>query len=347
MWQHYIYDAFVFYDHRIIPSSSKLVTTITVTSASMKQPIGVPSVEHKTKIRYLEHVVIEVTINLSQQDADHIYDYTDYFLDKNILDHGQSRRGDVSIELESPQGTISTILPYRATDYINTVGYEKWPFSSLHFWGEDPTGDWKLTVHYRSLVGQVEITGLKMKLFGTKSIPESVERIPKQCAFMCARGCASAKETHCDSCKEFTNPITLECLPQCPNGTYEINSYCINPAENFTYKYQSETDKLSAVGNFEPTELPKLPNIQSPIHPSTTIADGAMSNTAIHSIITSIAASASPGPHSVVEIDDKKPGDKLLIVGEAEKDKYSGAGSPSIASLILLAQTTLCLSMVW
>ena len=311
--------------HRIVPSLSNLVTTIAITRASELEPPSTTVIEHKTVIEYLEHVVIEVTLNLSSElDPDHFYDYNDYFVDNDVLEHKQPRRGDISIDLESPQGTTSTVLPYRELDYINTVGYVKWPFSSLHFWGEDPVGYWKLTVHYRSPVGQVEVNDLKMKLYGSKSTPESVKRIPGQCASECARGCASAKENHCDSCKKLSDPITLECIPLCPNGTIEVNGYCINHDGNFTYKYKPEVDKHTPSVNPDADELPKLPDAFSP---TTTTASIAMATTTPGITVTSIPGlDDSHFVHGQVE-------------GVAEKQNHSAAGLLGCSLLFLLTLT--------
>ena len=332
--------------HRIVPSSSKLVTTISITRESKQDPLGDTIMEHETDIEYLEHVVIEVTLNLSSRlHPNHFYDYNDYYLDKNVLDHEQSRRGDIRINLKSPQGTTSTILPYRETDYINTVGYVKWPFSSLHFWGEDPVGDWKLTIRYRSPVGQVEMSDLKVKLYGTKTIPESVRRIPGHCASVCVRGCASAKESHCDSCKNFSNPITLECIPMCPNGTYEVNGYCIDRARNFTYKYKPEVEKQAPSTNTAADELPKLPGAPFPIEPTAATANTAMATTSTDSTIT--ATPALNSSHFAADEADKWPVAIKLPEEEAEKGKHSAAGSLASSLLFLLTLTTLTAFAMW
>ena len=55
------------------------------------------------------------------------------------------RRGDLSVELISPVGTKSTMLPQRATDKTYK-GFNDWTFMSVHFWGENPLGTWTLRV---------------------------------------------------------------------------------------------------------------------------------------------------------------------------------------------------------
>lgn len=57
-----------------------------------------------------------------------------------------SRRGDLQIQLTSPQGTKSTLLAKRSHD-VSKAGFNQWPFMSVHTWGERPHGTWKLEIH--------------------------------------------------------------------------------------------------------------------------------------------------------------------------------------------------------
>ena len=70
------------------------------------------------KINYLEHVVVTLHARFD-------------------------RRGYLEGFLTSPSGTTSQILPYRANDVIAS-DFNEWPILSMHFWGEDPQGDWRL-----------------------------------------------------------------------------------------------------------------------------------------------------------------------------------------------------------
>ena len=56
-----------------------------------------------------------------------------------------SVRGDIRIQLTSPSGTQSTLLDYRYLDDSSEL-YERWPFMSVMFWGENPEGQWTLTI---------------------------------------------------------------------------------------------------------------------------------------------------------------------------------------------------------
>lgn len=57
-----------------------------------------------------------------------------------------ARRGDLQIQLTSPQGTKSTLLAKRPHD-VSKAGFSQWPFMSVHTWGERPHGTWKLEIH--------------------------------------------------------------------------------------------------------------------------------------------------------------------------------------------------------
>ncbi|KAM9352880.1 neuroendocrine convertase 1-like [Symphorus nematophorus] len=68
----------------------------------------------------------------------------------NTLEHVQVRvsissacRGDLSISLESPAGTVSLLLDTRPND-ASTAGLKNWTLMTVHSWGEQPQGIWTL-----------------------------------------------------------------------------------------------------------------------------------------------------------------------------------------------------------
>lgn len=70
----------------------------------------------------------------------------------NHLEHVQARislkfqpRGNLRITLISPSGTASHLLMSRPRDSDEDT-FDKWPFMSVHFWGEDPKGLWKIVI---------------------------------------------------------------------------------------------------------------------------------------------------------------------------------------------------------
>ncbi|XP_035211477.1 neuroendocrine convertase 1-like isoform X2 [Stegodyphus dumicola] len=99
------------------------------------------------EINYLEHV--EVTLDI------------DY-----------NHRGALDIYLFSPSGTVSMILSRRERD-SSAIGFKNWTFLSVHFWGENPAGQWKVLV--RDLTGKNykgSVNFVKIALHGTKQRPQ-------------------------------------------------------------------------------------------------------------------------------------------------------------------------------
>lgn len=62
-----------------------------------------------------------------------------------VLSVTHRRRGDLVIDLTSPQGTTSRLLAKRPQDDA-TYGLDAWPFTSVEFWGENPQGEWTLKI---------------------------------------------------------------------------------------------------------------------------------------------------------------------------------------------------------
>ena len=228
-----------------------------------------------TDIICLEHVVVQLTIDLVRTD-DPQYDYDDYYnaaqhgsstLD-DVLMHSYVRRGDISITMTSPSKTQSTILPYRDRDFINTRGYWKWPFLSVHFWGENPAGTWTIRVSSRSVATAAIVSDVKVTLYGTKQVPYSVGQIPSTCSPSChpSKGCLSPE--CCDACRAYRDAVTLECLSSCPNGTQAVNNYCINTNESINYEYESGTvssahDQITPTAVYVPTGTSTLSHATS------------------------------------------------------------------------------------
>ena len=221
----------------------------------------------QTQIHFLEHVVVQMSLTLhgysTGYDYDDLYDYLDDYYDykrdaesespndsneeqealrkliekaghnseRDLYDWLQSshpRRGDIKIELTSPQGTKSVLLPYRDYDFVNEVGYDDWPFMSVHHWGENPVGTWTLKVSFKSFSGYVRLSNLNVTLYGTANTPEAVSSIPSQCDPACAGACSGPGPQNCDICRHLRVDSTLECVSQCPNGTHSYNSYCLD-----------------------------------------------------------------------------------------------------------------------
>lgn len=172
----------------------------------------------------------EMTLTISMYENNDYgdYSYMDYYSDPSVLYHDGPRRGAISIKLTSPAGTVSTLLPERKDDFVSNEGYAEWPFMSVHYWGEEPSGEWVLGVYYSSPSGSVTVSDLNLVLYGTSEVPESVHRIPAQCSSLCERGCAASGEYYCDSCKSSRMPDTLKCVEKCPSGLCDVDGYCVD-----------------------------------------------------------------------------------------------------------------------
>ena len=82
-----------------------------------------------------------------------------------------SRRGDLRIFLTSPSGTTSQLLPPRPKDH-EQGGFDDWPFMSVFYWGEDPSGTWVLNIdNVGSLRNLGAITKWQLVFFGTQDSP--------------------------------------------------------------------------------------------------------------------------------------------------------------------------------
>lgn len=98
-------------------------------------------------IQYLEHV--QVTLKLSAK-----------------------RRGNLVVKLTSPSGTNSTLLRRRTKDR-SRWGLNRWTLMSVHFWGENPIGKWKLHVGDGS-ENRLRVQTARLTLRGTTDLPESL-----------------------------------------------------------------------------------------------------------------------------------------------------------------------------
>ena len=180
-----------------------------------------------SEVGFLEHVVVTATLSLDVEGYQSYYD-GEYYEDPSVMEQTGPRRGDISLFLTAPSGTTSVLLPRRPADYVNSEGYDEWPFMSRHFWGEGPHGTWTLTLSYDSAAGSVSLDSLSLSLYGTASVPKAVERIPSKCSSQCARGCAAKGDGYCDSCKRFRMPSSLRCVASCPTGQCAVSGYCVH-----------------------------------------------------------------------------------------------------------------------
>lgn len=87
-----------------------------------------------------------------------------------------SRRGNSILLLESPAGTKSYLMTHRPWDSIeySDPGSVFWYFSSVHFWGENINGTWKLTAKTDDeFFTRVTLQSWKINFYGFKRTENS------------------------------------------------------------------------------------------------------------------------------------------------------------------------------
>ncbi len=129
----------------------------------------------------------------------------------------------------------SILLPERENDFVNDDGYNSWPFMSVQHWGENPIGEWTITIQFSSDAGYVAMGNLAVVLYGSDQVPESVKQIPDECSSECVRGCAALGEYFCDSCKIRRMLTNLRCVSSCPGEEFE-------PTQNYLLSNESAAD---------------------------------------------------------------------------------------------------------
>jgi hypothetical protein len=186
-------------------------------------------------VEFLEHVVVQLSTSFQGVDTEeflrnNVYENLYYDYDNYYYNNVMPNRGDIQLELTSPRGTTSILLAYRTADSWPGE-YTDWPFMSVHFWGEDPSGDWTLTISNRGTSGVVEVSDVQFIFYGTAETPEVISRIPQECDSACARGCAAPGVEFCDSCRGLRDAATLQCVDECPEGLAMRSGYCYNATE--------------------------------------------------------------------------------------------------------------------
>ena len=226
----------------IVFTANNTIYSTAMKSQSFSTTFNVDS-SNSNSITFLEHVVVNLSLSLQGQGeifnstlTDNIYNIENItdFLASLSGDH--PKRGDIRVELSSPQGMTSILLPYRDYDFINDEGYDSWPFMSVLHWGENPIGQWTLNVYFNTstLVDEasVQVMVHGMTLYGTEETPPAVANIPSTCHASCARGCSGPTAADCDVCREYRLNSTLECVSSCPQGTTQQNNYCFGSIIN-------------------------------------------------------------------------------------------------------------------
>uniref|UniRef100_A0A8D3DF75 SPC3 n=1 Tax=Scophthalmus maximus TaxID=52904 RepID=A0A8D3DF75_SCOMX len=176
------------------------------------------STEPRQHVVYVEHVVVRVTI-------------------------AHSRRGDLSITLTSPSGTVSQLLANRPLDN-STEGFQKWELMTTHCWGEQAAGEWtlKITDTPSQRRDDTELGMLKewsLVIYGTAEQPYPAHRERARSAEMLTDGpcdpecsddgCEGPSPQQCVTCLHFFLKFknnTRMCVSECPRGFWGDRRRC-------------------------------------------------------------------------------------------------------------------------
>lgn len=128
-----------------------------------------------------------------------------------------NRRGDIVVDIKSPSGVLSSLLPARHSDYHSDN--IDWTFMTLRNWGESPVGTWSLYVRNAgSYSNKATLVRWSLVLYGTGD------------AFNCPAGTFKAEDDTCQACDSectaqgCTGPGPSECI-QCEH--YSANGICV------------------------------------------------------------------------------------------------------------------------
>ena len=95
------------------------------------------------------------------------------------VDMRHTARGDVSIDLISPSGTVSHLAYYSLYDrpewYGDPAGYENWTFSSARHWGESSVGKWKVVFTDQSSGETGYVQEVTIRLHGVSAPAASID----------------------------------------------------------------------------------------------------------------------------------------------------------------------------
>ena len=76
-------------------------------------------------------------------------------------------RGDLEIQLTSPDGTTSRLAEKHTSYAADPADYPNWTFSTVHNWGEDSRGLWKLKIADRVSGNTGTLNSATLTLYGT------------------------------------------------------------------------------------------------------------------------------------------------------------------------------------
>ncbi|KAK3595196.1 hypothetical protein CHS0354_002797 [Potamilus streckersoni] len=146
------------------PKTWKTVPDKTTCTVRSNQESNMPMA-----LKSKQEVVIEITTDgcRGQENEINFLEHVEL-----VLDMEYSNRGALAINLTSAMGTQTTLLSKRHMD-VSSDGFKNWKFMSVHSWGENPSGIWRLFISDDEGKGnEGKVKSVNLVLHGTKSIPE-------------------------------------------------------------------------------------------------------------------------------------------------------------------------------
>lgn len=186
------------------------------------------------EIRYLEHVQCKITLKYQP-------------------------RGNLKISLISPSGTISHLLFPRPRD-VDEISFNAWPFLSVHFWGERPSGTWRLIIQNdgsKPAIFPGKLFSWSLIFYGTYEKPlsflynETLRYFPRSTspATTSLNDCAVKgflKQYESDKCvqnceyKQWANADLGQCLPcndVCDSCFGPSSDNCLSCSSGYFFNY--------------------------------------------------------------------------------------------------------------
>ncbi|CAG5130534.1 unnamed protein product, partial [Candidula unifasciata] len=98
-----------------------------------------------------------------------------------VVDIEHERRGNIYVQITSPSGVITPLMAERKNDN-SKKGFKRWPLTSVHNWGENPKGTWRVVVADRGSNGlRGSVNNVTLILYGTKEQPEHQKNYLSKC----------------------------------------------------------------------------------------------------------------------------------------------------------------------
>jgi hypothetical protein len=133
-------------NHTLVPPRFEVCRTplITYTGGSYYIPVSVNVSMTGCNLTFIEHVAILVGMS-------------------------HERRGNVILDLTSPEGATSHLATYRSKDWNTGYGAGGWTFTSVHHWGErTPNGNWLLAANDQQpdTQGRGHLNAVRLEIYG-------------------------------------------------------------------------------------------------------------------------------------------------------------------------------------